>query len=64
MNSTQNDRFLPPGEVISMTSLSRSTIWRLSRAGAFPQPVRLSPNRVGWSRAAVVEWMEARTHGG
>jgi predicted DNA-binding transcriptional regulator AlpA len=30
------------------TGLSRSTVWRLERQGAFPKHRRISPNAVGW----------------
>lgn len=48
----RESRALTPGrllrfpEVQRMTGLSRSTIWRLERAQAFPRHVRLSPNAV------------------
>ena len=53
----RQDRFLPLAEVLSLTTLSRSTIWRLVSRGQFPQPTRLSSNRVGWRQAAVLAWM-------
>lgn len=38
-----------------MTGLSRTTIWRLERAGRFPQRLRLSSNRVGWYQDEIEE---------
>ncbi|PSJ89890.1 AlpA family transcriptional regulator [Aeromonas veronii] len=35
-------------EVIKVTSLSKSTIYRMILDGAFPQPIRLSTRRVAW----------------
>lgn len=43
-----------------MTGLSRSTIWRLERAGTFPHRRQLSPGTVGWIESEVVEWLQAR----
>ena len=40
--------------------LSRTTIWRLRRAGEFPQPIRLSANTVGWPAHLIDEWLTAR----
>ena len=42
------------------TGLSRSTIWRLERTGAFPKHHRISPNAVAWVEQDVVDWMRAK----
>jgi prophage regulatory protein len=55
-----NDRLISTRAVCALTSLSRSTLWRLSQAGKFPTPVRLTTGRVGYSEAAVREWIETR----
>ncbi len=47
-------------EVADMTGLSRVTIWRMERAGKFPERISLSPRRVGWRRDEVHEWLESR----
>ncbi len=41
-------------------NLSASTIYRLEKAGDFPQRVRLGKNSVGWNLAAVAEWAKNR----
>ena len=41
-------------------NLSRTTIWRLRRAGEFPQPIRLSANAVGWHAHDIYEWLAKR----
>ena len=41
-------------------NLSRTTIWRLRRAGEFPQPIRLSANAVGWHAHDIDEWLAKR----
>ena len=53
-------RYLPAKAVVRATSLSRTTLWRLSRTGAFPAPYPLSPGRVGWSEAEVRQWLLSR----
>lgn len=40
---------------------SKATLWRMVRAGAFPEPVRLSPNIVAWRATDVDEWIGSRT---
>ena len=51
---------LSVADVVKKVALSRTTIWRLCRAGDFPKPVRLSPGRVGWLEAEIDRWLAAR----
>ena len=44
------------------TGLSRSTIWRLERRGAFPRHRRISPNAVAWLEQDVSEWIESKVN--
>ena len=44
-----------------LTSLSRTTRWRMERRGEFPKRVRLSPGRVGWRQAEIEAWIRSRT---
>jgi len=50
-------------EVMQTTALSRSTIWRLERAGTFPRRQRLAARAVGWVAEDVVAWLRARFPG-
>ncbi len=54
------DRIIGEREACALTSLSRTTLWRLMRRGAFPKKIRLSPNRTGWRLSSILEWLEAR----
>jgi prophage regulatory protein len=47
-------------EVIEMTGLSRSSIYRYEGNSAFPKRRRTGPNTVRWLEADVVAWMESR----
>ena len=47
-------------EVMRLTGLGRSTIYRLLAAGQFPSPVQLSVRAVGWRRSAVDNWTAER----
>ena len=58
-NSTP-DRLIPPSAVLDRTSLSRTTIWRMVRAGTFPKAVEVSPGRVAWSEAALNDWIASK----
>lgn len=54
-------RFLGFHEVRLRTGLSRSTIWRLERAHAFPTRRQVSINRVAWLEQEVDDWIRARS---
>lgn len=48
-------------QVSEVTSLGKTTIYKLIKAGQFPQPRRLSAQRVGWLVEEVKEWAAARS---
>jgi len=48
------------GEVTARTGLSRTTLWRLERRGAFPARRQLSPGTVGWIAGEVEDWIRNR----
>jgi prophage regulatory protein len=54
------DRLLRAREVLERVGVSRSTLWRMGRAGEFPKPRRISNNSVRWSQLEVEEWISAR----
>lgn len=47
-------------DVLRLTGLSRSTVYRLVREGTFPAPLKLSVQSVAWRADALQAWMEAR----
>ena len=53
-------RFLRADQVIEKVGLSRVTLWRLERAGRFPQRRQISPNSVGWVEEEIETWMQDR----
>lgn len=52
-----------PPETCREVGLSRTTLWRMVKAGTFPKPVKLSPRRIGWRRADLHAWVESRQEG-
>ncbi|WP_412549952.1 helix-turn-helix transcriptional regulator [Sinorhizobium meliloti] len=61
----RGDRLLKLREVMSMTSLGSSTIYRRMKAGKFPKPKRLSEACVTWRESEIQKWMcELPTNGG
>ena len=43
------------------TGLSRSTIWRLERQGAFPKHRRISAHAVAWLEHEVTAWIREKS---
>lgn len=46
-------------EVMDLTGLARSTIYKYMSEGTFPKPVNLGERCVGWLEAEVQEWILA-----
>jgi predicted DNA-binding transcriptional regulator AlpA len=44
----------------AITGVPTSSWYALQEKGLAPKPVRLGPRSVGWSRAALLDWAEAR----
>jgi prophage regulatory protein len=59
---TARRRFMKISDVVSETSLSRATIYRLIAKGNFPTPVKVSSQRVAWPESAVHAWMNQQVH--
>lgn len=54
-------RVLREAEVIRLTGLSRTTIWRRVRDGSFPPPIRLGPPSTrakGWRHTDLQDWFD------
>jgi len=49
--------------VVGWSNLSAVTIWRRIRAGDFPKPVQLTPNRIGWREEDLEKWEASRPVG-
>lgn len=54
------DRFMSRAEVVAVTGLSPTTLWREMRAGRFPAALKLSRGRVGFRETDVIAWMDGR----
>lgn len=42
----------------SIIPFSAATAWRRSRAGTFPQPVRISPQVTAWRVGEIRQWLK------
>ncbi|MEY8765732.1 MULTISPECIES: helix-turn-helix transcriptional regulator [Francisella] len=57
--NTSNRKIMRIGEVVEITGVSRSTIYRWVDKGQFPKYVKLSPTSTGWYSDKVYEWLES-----
>lgn len=54
------DKFIRRTELLEVTGLSATTIWRLEKSGNFPARRQTSPNSVSWIESEVQSWLESR----
>ena len=43
--------------VKEITGLAETTIWRYEKDGHFPRRRKVGPNRTGWLRSEIEEWV-------
>ena len=58
------ERIMRIPEVVEVTGLSKTTIWRRVKSGDFPAPVRLgslATRSIGWRSGQVQEWLDTRS---
>ena len=48
------------GDVMAQVGLRKSQIYKMIRAGDFPQPVKLTNKAVGWHRKDIDDWLASR----
>ena len=53
-------RLLRRSEIEVKTGLTRSTIYRLMRAGEFPEPLKIGPRAVRWRATEIENWIAER----
>ena len=54
------DALLTRREVERLTGLSCTTIYRLMRAGTFPEPIRIGPRAVRWHASEIESYRESK----
>ena len=57
------ERMMRMAEVVQVTGLSKTTLWRRVKAGDFPPPVRfgsLATRSVGWRESEIEGWLNSR----
>ena len=54
------ERVVRVREAVTLTGLSRVTLWRMARDGTFPSPVRLGQRATGYRLSEILAWIESR----
>lgn len=60
MNPSSTPRILRIRNVVQITGLPRSTIYRLMSQSMFPKNIKLSTVAVGWDMADIELWLSER----
>ena len=57
------ERIMRTPEVVEVTGLSKTTIWRRVRSGDFPPPLKLgnlATRSIGWKEGEIERWIDSR----
>jgi prophage regulatory protein len=57
---TDTHRLLRLKDVLKLTGLSATTIWRKENSGIFPGRIKLGENSVAWLENEVADWIDAK----
>lgn len=60
-SGTPRSHYASVADLATHLSVSKDTIWRWTRNGDFPAPVKLSPQMTRWRWADVHAWEAKRT---
>ncbi|MEP1445853.1 MAG: AlpA family phage regulatory protein [Paraglaciecola sp.] len=56
----QQNRLIRKPEVLSITGLTSSSLYRLMEQGDFPQSISISERSVAWNVSDIDRWVETR----
>jgi len=59
MIASKPRKMLTEEEVLEIVPVSRSTLWRMERAGKFPRSTYISANRRVWFEDEIIAWQNA-----
>ncbi|MEP1200751.1 helix-turn-helix transcriptional regulator [Tateyamaria sp.] len=52
------DKILRRDQVLEITGLAKSTLYRMVQEGRFPAPVKMGPRISGWRMSAIQQWID------
>ena len=55
-----DSKLITQKQVVDLVGVSRTTIWRLERAGKFPRRRQVSTKSVRWNQAEIEDWINSR----
>ena len=58
------DRLVSMKEVEEWTGLTRTNIYRMRKAGEFPEPLLIGPNTIRWRESTLAAWLATRPAAG
>lgn len=47
-------------DVKQLTSLSKTTIYRLMKEETFPKPIKITSRRVAWRKSQIDQWLDQK----
>lgn len=56
MTASEPRKMLVEDKILDIIPVSRSTLWRMERAGKFPKATYISANRRVWFEDQIIEW--------
>lgn len=57
-------KIIRPHQLAELLSISKTTLWRLEKAGELPPRYKISERSVGWLEEDIKEWLETKKEGG
>ena len=54
-------QILRPSNVARLLGVSRTTLWRWTKAGHLPPPIKLGPGVTGWRASDIDAWVASRS---
>lgn len=66
-NQVKTDAPLPTGglsrarDILPLLPFKRALLWRMSRNGTFPKPIKISEGITAWRNDDVNEWLQNQT---
>lgn len=53
-------KLIRPAKLAELLGISKTTLWRMEKAGELPQRYNISERTVGWLEEDIKEWLEKR----
>ena len=53
-------KILRPAQLASLLGVSKTTLWRMEKAGELPKRYSISERIVGWKESDIEKWLESR----